>query len=243
MTDPVKELKNFLIGLLVLFSIVLAILWIIAVVYLFVQILHNNFPNARDALELGFFLVNIVVLPLGLVALVIARGHARELENTRQGSVYMTIVDKWNSTALVNSRAKILNLYYEYNQKKQENLSEVVNVTDAEYISAFVYNLGKNNKLLEHREYVNILYFFEDLGILSRKGYIRTDDVYNFMGENITVLVGFLIPYIGMERNRESVTRPRDPDILALYANALHLYNGAKAYAPQFHREELPKLG
>jgi len=139
------------------------------------------------------------------------------------------------------SRAKILDLYYEYNQKKQQNLNEVANITDAKYISIFIYNLGKDNKLLEHREYVNILYFFEDLGILCRKGYIRTDDVYNFMGENITVLVDFLIPYIGMERDREAVTRPGDPDILALYANALHLYNGAKAYAPQFHREELPK--
>jgi hypothetical protein len=33
-------------------------------------------------------------------------------------------------------------------------------MTPAEYISTFIYELGKNNELLKHREYVNILYFF-----------------------------------------------------------------------------------
>jgi hypothetical protein len=160
MTDPVKQLKNLSIYFLVLFSLVLTVLWIIAVVYFLVKILNNNFPQARDALEIGFFLVNIVVLPLGLAALIIARGHARELENTRQGTVYMTIVDKWNSTALVTSRAKILDLFNECNRKKQEASTDVANMTPAEYISTFIYELGKNNELLKHREYVNILYFF-----------------------------------------------------------------------------------
>jgi hypothetical protein len=246
MPDPVAELKSFFLTILKFLLLILSVLWIFTTLYLIVDIIHQAFPNAQDeqspkaALEMGFYLVNMIVLPLGLAALVIARGHAKELENTRQGAVYMSIVDKWNSTLMVTSRKLIYDLRDEYSDKKQQSDHELGDMTQGEYISNVIFALGENRKLMEHREHISVLYYFEDLGILCRKNYIRKDDVYNFIGENITTLVEFLIPYIKAERELAARENPKNPNIRALYANALYLYNGAINHAPQFHTEELP---
>ena len=180
----------------------------------------------------GLSLLSTALLaPISLWALRFARRQAEESENIRLSTVYMDIVTRWNGPELVTARKLVFDLVEAFHAI--EALSPGCYASAGAYIRDRLLRLRDTDKV-RHREHVILLQFFEDLGLLCWKGYIREADVFDFLGAPIRTQLSALREYIDAARTGADgeVVRSR-------YANAIYLYRQAVAFRPNAHEEDM----
>jgi hypothetical protein len=145
----------------------------------------------------------------------------------------MDIVEKWHSDMLVTSRKKLFDLVDMYRKEKHDNTSEKFS-SEQEYIAYSLHEL--RNDRLELYSYTVLIQFFEDLGLLCYKNYIRQDDIFDFMGRSIEYQLGCYGEHIRRVRENQDGTINK-----SLYANAIYLYKEAKRFrrTRSLHEEDM----
>jgi hypothetical protein len=202
------------------------------------RLIGANAP-LRDLFEFLYFIAGIAVALIAWLAISFARTQAsearksrEEAENSRLTAIYMAIVDRWNSTELLNARSKLFKLVDFY--RSNRGTAQMVAFEDeAAYVADQLARLRGVDRQ-ELRSHTILLQFFEDLGLLCWKGYIREADIFDFLGSSIEVQFGFFRIYIRSARTDANgdVARNR-------YANAIYLYKAALLSRAGKHEETM----
>jgi hypothetical protein len=194
----------------------------------------NTYKSAKNIFELLNLLSGPALVGIAIIAGFVAYFQFNEAKRTRTAEVYMRIVEVWNSAENVTTRKLLYDLAREFENANQNTNDVQFNLERAAYICDKIAEIGKNDQLKE-RNYLLILYLFEDLGILCRKKYIKKEDMLDFIGEHIITIVEFHLPYIKKAR-KEYMDETMGN---ALYANAVYLYRLAKTRRNKFYTHAL----
>ncbi len=202
------------------------------------RLIGANAP-LRDLFEFLYFIAGIAVAFIAWLAIAFARTQAlearksrEEAENSRLTAIYMTIVDRWNSPELLNARSRLFKLVDFY--RSHRGTPQMAAFEDeAAYVADALARLRRVDRQ-ELRSHTILLQFFEDLGLLCWKGYIREADIFDFLGSSIEVQLGFFSNYIRLARTDTDggVARNR-------YANAIYLYKAALLSRAGKHEETM----
>jgi hypothetical protein len=191
---------------------------------------NSDSPNyVRNTAELLSFIFSIsaaITVPaVAIWAIRFARQQANEATNSRQEaeyarrcSTYMNIVERWHSDNLLASRKKLLDLVHIYRDNRHDINMAMFN-NEQEYICHCLSELKNNKNLMELYSYTILIQFFEDLGLLCYKKYIKQEDIFDFVGSSIETQLGFYGEYIRKVRQNQDGTITE-----SLYANAIYLY-------------------
>lgn len=197
-------------------------------------------PNyLRNVLEiLSFFATGVLLPGAAIWAGIFARRQADEArksretaENIRLSEVYMEIVERWNSRRLFEARKLIFELVDQYNALEPEK--KALFEAPQHYIRHCLLTVMADDRG-KRAKYIILLQFFEDLGLLCYKNYIREDDIFDFIGSPIITQMEYLQEYIRAVR-----TAPDGRIVKSRYANAIYLYKAAKKFRPALHEEEM----
>jgi hypothetical protein len=189
-------------------------------------------PNyIRNPLELLNFLSTSILVPgVALWAIYFARKQADEARNSREeaervrlSTIYMNIVEKWNSDEIVAARAQLFSLVDEY--RKFDDEYKAAFGSESGYVCTRLLGIRATDRI-KHRSYTILLQFFEDLGLLCWKKYIKQDDIFDFIGSSIVTQMGYLELYIRAVREEK-----QGHPVRSRYANAIYLYNEAHKFA------------
>ena len=195
------------------------------------EITGAGHPNRiRNALELASFVATAGLFTTAMGALWFTVGQISEARRTRLATIYMEIISRWNAAELVESRTLILSLSKAYatDPRIQEQTASAADFID------LVLSTIRMNDLKTHRKHVAILNFYEDVGALCWKRYVREEDIFDFMAGQIVTQVELLASYIDSARNKGPDTNK------TTYSNTIYLFNNAKAYRSKLHEEEWP---
>jgi hypothetical protein len=177
---------------------------------------HSKF---RNFWEIVSYISSSVVVLVAALAFFVARHQLRSAEHVRLASVYMDISKRWSSAELVRSRALITALS-EFYDRRRADPAFAAYAARGDYIKAVLLDLLAGDKVRLH-EYIVIAAFFEDVGVLCRRDYVRADDLFDFLGGPIERYLEDLLPFILAVRGDGEKGR-------AIYANALWLYRAVK---------------
>jgi hypothetical protein len=196
----------------------------------------GKIPNyLRNAFEILSFSSGPALFVAAVFAFIIAVRQAKEAENSRLSTVYMGIVDNWNSADLLEARRKIFKLVDLFRANRYDvYMAPFTN--ESEYICYCLWQLSGGKNRDELRSHIILLQFLEDLGLLCYKEYIRKEDVFNFIGSPIETQLGFFRDYIQKSRQNADGTVS-----LSRYANAIYLYKAIQEFkgSIQIHTEEM----
>ena len=182
----------------------------------------DRVPNyIRNLLEIVFFASQILLFITAIVTLLIAKAHAKEAENARTASTYMQIAAIWSSERVVASRMYLLTLRDRYRDKSYQDDLKRKSDSLQSYIKNVLHEDRKNSRL-EHSKKVAVLTFLEDIGVLCKRGYVKYEDVIDFIAAPITLQTELLWDYIQDARGYSPAS--------STYANALLLYERARRY-------------
>jgi hypothetical protein len=177
---------------------------------------HSKF---RNFWEIVSYIANSVVVLIAALAFFVAQHQLRSAEHVRLASVYMDISKRWSSAELIRSRALLTELSEFYDRRRTAG-DLAAYKTRADYIKAVLLDLLAGDKIRLH-DYITIAAFFEDVGVLCRRDYVRADDLFDFLGGPIERYLEDLLPFIVAVRGDGDKGR-------AIYANALWLYRAVK---------------
>lgn len=156
----------------------------------------RRIPNYfRNFLELVFFIANIILLITAVIALIVARAHAAEVEHARLAAIYMDISALWSSSRVVESRMHILKLRDRFHDPAYSDLLKDRARPAPEYIR-LVLNAERSRDRMLHSQHTAILTFLEDIGVLCKKDYVKADDVLDFIASPITLQMELLEHYV-----------------------------------------------
>jgi hypothetical protein len=187
---------------------------------------HVNF--LRNALELASFTATTGLLLTALLAVLFTMDQIEEAQNARLADVYMTIVERFNSEEQVKSRKMFYELRRAFKQLNPGLTGAEFAAKQAAYVSEAVAQLGETDPMKE-RDYLVSLYFYEDIGILCRKDYVKKDDIFDLFGDHIISIMTDLLPYIKNARSEYDDSVMSD----AVYANAAYLFAEATQHSPK----------
>lgn len=184
------------------FLIAFGFAWIVVTGYFIAIIVKGAFPDLlnahdeyagsylRNLLELGFFLVNIVVLPAGLAALIIAREHAREAANTRLATIYHQISARYLSKEITESRIEFAKLARQFPRGGPP-------------LHDYLVRLRKEN-IERYAAVIALIFFFEDVSVLIKKKYVREDDMYMLLASALVSAYRFYEAHLIGRRDEAS---------------------------------------
>lgn len=189
--------------------------------------------HLRDFAELVSFVATtlgpFIAIAAGIFAyrqFAAARSQFESAEKTRLVSVYLTVSEKWDSDGVAAARRQIIGLE-DFFTAHATQLSHFRGAS--EYIHAVLLECGENSRL--YKDYIVLMSYLEDIGLLCRNDYLSIVDVNNIIGEGVTSIVGLLLSHIEYERTEMA---RRDGACLAAgyYANALYLYDMLRPMTP-----------
>jgi hypothetical protein len=179
----------------------------------------------RNFWEIAFFVTSSALAISAIFAFFIARSQLHSAENVRLAGVYMEITKRWTSPELTRSRSLLLELLDFFERHRADpGLARFADRRD--YICEVLVALKRENKR-RFAEHMAIVSFFEDVGMLCRKNYLRKEDVFDFAGAPIVAYADLVLRYLELTRRPPAGGH-------TVYANTLWLYREAakrKIYA------------
>jgi hypothetical protein len=152
----------------------------------------------RNLLEVINFTATAIVAGIALVAFIVTWSQLREVRKSRLAPVYMEISQKWDSDGLAAARFGIN-----------------VRISDGTLNKPLPPNL----QLAADRDFLMVISYLEDIGLLCRRGYLDIGDMADILGSSMIHYIDALRPQIDRER-RDAGDRIRRE---AKYANILWL--------------------
>lgn len=174
----------------------------------------------RNFWEIVYFVANSVFAVTGLFAILLARGQLLAAENVRLASVYMDITKRWTTDELLLTSRRTIGVLIDFYLANKARLEFQRFPDMGSYFRAVLEHCMDSDRL-KLRDYLAIINFFEDVGLLCRKKYVRHDDLFDFLGASIVYYMTPVLPFI-LALKRES------PAGGGTYANALWLFRLAR---------------
>jgi len=198
----------------------------------------------RNLIEVAFFVSQIGVAILAVVALTIAKSHSdhmkqrtEEAVSARKATVYMEINSRYHSAAVTYSRLKLV--YFQELHELLRRPEPVGELVHAKLRTMFDDSYARFDETHDGEcEYIRttkLLSFLEDIGLLVERKYVAVEDVVDFMGGVIGMAAQLLQEHMIWLRRRD-----HDP---TLFANALKLMERALSFRYTIYNEGVYRLG
>ena len=159
---------------------------------------NTPYDATRKTLELASFASSTALVIIGFVAFCVTWRQLREVQKSRLAPVYMEISHRWDSDGLSRSRSGI----------------------SARMLDGTIKNLlPRNNADPAYHDFLIVVSFLEDIGLLCRKRYLSLEDIADIIGSSIIYYIDALRPQIDAARASEESKITRE----AKYANTLWL--------------------
>lgn len=158
----------------------------------------------RGGLELLYFVANIVVTLIAILALQFAAKQAKEAEKSRLAQVYMEIANRYVAPEIVDSR--IMTTVLQFRHQKSVESGET-NLTLPRYVHQEMEALrqqGTEEGLRAYSRYLEILAFFENVGLLVNEGYLRIDNMKSLFASAIKATYEMYAHHIEQRRDNAS---------------------------------------
>jgi hypothetical protein len=209
---------------------------------------NSDSPNyIRNVAELlnfisGIFaaIAGIAVVLVALWAIRFARQQAyeatksrQEAENARLSTIYMNIMERWHSEKLVTARKKLFDLLDIYRNNRYDP-SMTMFTDEQQYVYYCLGQLRTDRNLLDLYSYTILIQFFEDVGHLCYKQYIKKEDIFDIMGSSIKRQLGYYGKFIRESRQNQDGTITE-----SLYANAIYLYKENLKFEGSLHKQDM----
>lgn len=204
---------------------------------------------AINILAAVYFIANTFLAFIAVVALWFAKRQFLFLRDQNdliyrsgKATTYLEINDKYNKEDVQYSRLKIIRIkrYYDSNKEIRCEFNTVGDY--ANHFLSEIRSRGEENwecndafKVIsgvnsEYSRTLFLLTFFEDLGLLSERGYVRKEDIFDFMGGLIIACEEILCKHIQETRKSNNSK--------TLFANAIKLMQDAKKHKTSAHMIE-----
>jgi hypothetical protein len=144
-------------------------------------------------------------------------------------AIHLGIICKWDSTEIHAARIRIAELVASYEALGEPDRLAAGSV--GTYVRDAIVALDQNP--MQQSRYTIIIRFFDELGLLCRKGYVREPDIFDFIGESISRQMAYLASYIDHVRKDDAGTVARE-----VHANAVYLHNAVRAHKPEPYRAD-----
>lgn len=184
----------------------------------------------RNWLELLYFISNLGLLGVAAYAVRFARHQAITSEHSQLSNVYMQITAQWWEPEFIRSRSLLTVLIREAESTEPGAMPEAVNaflkqkrVPPTAAPEAPGGTEARAEPAPSHADYLQIMRFFEDVGLLCRKEYVRKEDVFDFIAASIQYYISALLPHILFLRRDHFKSQ-------TIYANALWLHQECRGY-------------
>jgi hypothetical protein len=136
-------------------------------------IFESTQNTLRSWLELCYFVASIIVAGVVWFAVRFARKQATEAENSRAAQVYLEITGRYISGNIAKSRAMVVTLRRQFDPDAEPRLPL------GEFIHEQIEPLRSSNidDFEVYMKYIELLTFFEDVGVLVKRGYVKSEDI------------------------------------------------------------------
>lgn len=180
--------------------------------------------GVKNFWELTYYITNSTLVVVASGALLVAWWQSAEARRNRLATVYLEITKRWSDADLKTSRKLLFELksFYDRNAATLPQFGSA-----AEYVADFLLHLRRTNPE-RHSEYVQLLTFLEDLGVLCRQGHIHEHVVLDFICGGIVHYVELTMLHIKLRRRNDRVDGTPS---LSTYANLIWLYRRAKRHS------------
>lgn len=127
----------------------------------------------RNWLELCYFSASVIVAGVAWFAVQFAKKQAIEAEHSRAAQVYLELTGRYTSERLTRSRLMVVSLWHEFHSDREAEM------TVGEFVHRRIAALRSSNidELEIYNKYLDLLTFFEDVGVLVKRGYVKVEDV------------------------------------------------------------------
>lgn len=169
----------------------------------------SGIKSRKDVFEASYYLAQIALLGVAVIAGLFAYGQFREAEKSRLASIYISMDDKWASPALFESR-KLMHAIVSAcvaDPVYRDRMRDFPSPAAREAMQEFAHSYLSRKKSENYEEYLKtmaIVDFVETLGMMVRRSYLNADDIEPLIGM-ITVAIHDIIAKhlaIDIERNR-----------------------------------------
>lgn len=191
-----------------LWSMVLAGVAIIILVYGFIHLVH--FLSENDAEEVHFFIF-IATLALAIIAYYeFNKSHIYS-----KNEFLLFISNRWGSIEIVKARKIIHELFVTEYRVNKLSFPDAQNAIGNKI---YVMSQTGGSKGEDFVDLLNLLDFLETLGYFHSRGDLDLDDIFNIFGGNIKFLYPLFKQYIDKRRER----LPNDyNNIISLHTNVM----------------------
>ena len=189
-----------------------------------------NLSHGVDSADRGMnllgvvnFLAGTVVATVASFSLIFARNQIKHAEESRRASIYLELHNRFNEQRVRYAYRKIVAINNSYEAKKlpDECLSQYGHRVMLRYRDRHQELINQlSGHDTEYTKTLRFLDFLEDIGVLTARGYLKTDDLFDFMCNAIVTAENVLKDHIKYIRNGR-----KDEHI---YANALALMKEAR---------------
>jgi hypothetical protein len=177
-----------------------------------VEAKSDFYAITRDIIELLSFLGTFLAFIVVTLAAIFAGYQLKEAARARRAQLYTEIKNRWLSPQMQESRSFIDTI----NRKiVQQSIPGRDSAIIHEIRSLFIDTRIKNVLITAD--------IFEDIGVVCRKKLAKKDDIFDFLGGSVLHYMEILLPYM---------ISVRPAAVSATYANALWLFNAARAHRP-----------
>jgi hypothetical protein len=193
--------------------------------YFIFEVNLTHGPDTTDKgmnlLAVVYFLANTIVALIASFSIAFAREQVRHAERTRRASIYLELYNRFHEPGVTFSNRKILSLSagYKKNKHAQESLSAYAHrilLDLAEQHEQARENLNPDDT--DYTKMTAVLWFFEYIGVLVQRNYLRAEDVFDLMG-------GVIIEIEDILKDHIKWMRKKDPH---KWANMLSLMKSAR---------------
>jgi hypothetical protein len=238
------QIKFALLVTVTVFALILLLIGVADLLIISDATIENTGEDPHTQLETFYFVANVSLPFIAVIGGVVAYWQLKEAKNSRRGEIYMTIVERWNAKESVENRKLFIELTKTFPSSNSPSRKVETRLRRSEFVRDEIAKMESDP--LEERKYLETLFFFEDLGILCRKNYIREEDMFDFIGDHILVFMEDYWELIKTARQQYRGENERLPSgerkpprsEEGVYANALYLYYAAYGHRMRFYKHK-----
>lgn len=150
--------------------------------------LSGRNDHVRNFLELGYFVANIALPVIALLALIFARGQIQEARNARRAALYTNIDGRWSEPRMSRARRNFFKIFEEFivehgdGRPISEYLAEAGNYRKLQLYIAKQLSDMKHNAYMRFESIMLLIDFLDWVAVLWKRGLLGLDDLDHLLG-------------------------------------------------------------